>query len=101
MVIDYLLNMIYLPVAVSQSYGFQDAKSVFTEYYNGTGFVDGWNWMLSFLATGYVLTGFDASGHVAEETKNASLSAARGVFWSCAISAVLGFVSSASYTLFF
>lgn len=49
--------------------------------------------MLSFLATGYVLTGFDASGHIAEETKNASLVAARGIFWSVTASAILGFVS--------
>jgi hypothetical protein len=39
MVIDYFLNMIYLPVAVSQTYGFQSATEVFTGYVNETGFV--------------------------------------------------------------
>merc|ERR1712093_609540 len=73
----------------SQTYGFQDS-SFFTETFDGTGAPTGWNWLLSFLFTSGVLTGFDASGHVAEETKNASLTAARGIFWSCFASAVLG-----------
>lgn len=89
MLADWLLTLIWLPIGVSQTYGFQDS-SWWTTYYNGTGAPDGWNWLLSFLFTSGVLTGFDASGHVAEETKNASLAAARGIFWSCVISAVLG-----------
>lgn len=87
--LDWVLTLIWLPVGVSKTYGFQ-TSSFFTEYYNGTGAPTGWNWLLSFLFTSGVLTGFDASGHVAEETKNASLSAARGIFWSCFVSAVLG-----------
>jgi amino acid transporter len=47
--------------------------------------------MLSFFVTAGVLVGFDASGHVAEETKNASLAAARGVFYSALASAIMGF----------
>lgn len=89
MLTDWLLTLIWLPIGVSQTYGFQ-SKSFFTEYYNGTNAPTGWNWLLSFLFTSGVLTGFDAAGHVAEETKNASLTAARGIFWSCFISAVLG-----------
>lgn len=89
MMLDWLLTLIWLPIGVSKTYGFQDS-SFFTEYYNGTGAPTGWNWLLSFLFTSGVLTGFDASGHVAEETKNASLTAARGIFWSCFASAVLG-----------
>lgn len=34
---------------------------------------------------------FATSGHIAEETKNASLASARGMFWSCAISGILAF----------
>jgi amino acid transporter len=54
----------------------------FMTTYNGTGAPAGWNWCLSYLATAGILIGFDASGHVAEETKNASITAARGIFWS-------------------
>lgn len=59
--------------------------------YNGTGAPAGWNWCLSYLATAGILIGFDASGHVAEETKNASVNAAKGIFWSTVVSGVLGF----------
>ncbi|KAJ5214533.1 hypothetical protein N7449_001702 [Penicillium cf. viridicatum] len=43
------------------------------------------------IATAGILIGFDASGHVAEETKNAAVNAAKGIFWSTVVSGVLGF----------
>lgn len=63
--IDLVLTVIWLPVGVSQTYGFQSAKWVFTERVNGSGASEGWNWCLAFLATSGVLTGWDASGHIA------------------------------------
>lgn len=39
MVLDYLLLMIWLPIGVSRSYGFQSGTWVFTEMFNGTGAV--------------------------------------------------------------
>ncbi|KAF5857406.1 hypothetical protein ETB97_005790 [Aspergillus alliaceus] len=53
----------------------------------------GWNWCLSYLATAGILIGFDASGHVAEETKDASVNAAKGIFWSTVVSGVFGFAA--------
>lgn len=47
--------------------------------------------MLSFFVTAGILVGFDASGHVAEETKNAGITAARGVFYSALASGLMGF----------
>ncbi|KAM0788913.1 hypothetical protein ACM66B_002992 [Microbotryomycetes sp. NB124-2] len=88
---DFLLTVIWLPIGVSRTYGFQSAKFVFTERYNGTGAPEAWNWLLSFLSTSGVLTGWDASGHVAEETKNASLQTARGIFWSATAAGILAF----------
>ncbi|GAA5855217.1 hypothetical protein JCM5353_005045 [Sporobolomyces roseus] len=89
--IDFTLTVVWLPVGVSKTYGFQSAKWVFTEYYNGSGAPDVWNFMLVYLSTSGVLTGWDASGHIAEETKNASIMSARGMFWSCAISGFMAF----------
>ncbi|KAK4702748.1 translation initiation factor 5B, partial [Phenoliferia sp. Uapishka_3] len=89
--IDFALTVIWLPIGVSKTYGFQTKEFVFTKVYNGSGASDGWNWILSFLSTSGVLTGFDAAGHIAEETINASLTAARGIFWSCAVSGILAF----------
>ena len=60
--------------------------------YNGTGASPGWNWCLSYLATAGILIGFDASGHVAEETHNAARTAARGIFWSTVVSGIGGLI---------
>ena len=89
--LDFFLNIIWLPIAVSRSYGFQSAKFVFTETTNQTGAPPVWNWMLSYFVTAGVLVGFEASGHISEETQNASVTAARGIFYSAAASAILGF----------
>ncbi|KAJ7619380.1 gamma-aminobutyric acid transporter [Roridomyces roridus] len=94
LMVDLLLSVIWLPVGVSQTYGFRSAKEVFTGRNNGTGFSEGWNWTLSFYYAGYVACGYDAAGHVAEETKNASKTAARGIFTSALATSVLGFVAT-------
>lgn len=91
-VLDFVLNMVWLPVATSKTYGFRSAHDAFMTTYNGTGAPAGWNWCLSFLATAGILIGFDASGHVAEETKNAATTAARGIFWSTVVSGIGGLV---------
>lgn len=90
--IDLFATVIYLPIGVSQTYGFQSASFVFTSTYNGIGASDSIAWVLSFLSTSGILTGFDAAGHVAEETKDASLVAARGIFWSAVATSLIAFV---------
>ena len=73
----------------------QSADFVFTERINNTGLFDGgisgagfWFYVLplGFLLTMYTQTGYDASAHVSEETRDASVGAAKGVwravFWS-------------------
>ncbi|KAF7555255.1 hypothetical protein G7Z17_g2268 [Cylindrodendrum hubeiense] len=98
--LDFVLNLVWLPVAVSKTYGFRSTHDAFMTTYNGTGAPAGWNWCLSYLATAGILIGFDASGHVAEETKNASVAAARGIFWSTIASGLGGFVVPDADTLF-
>ncbi|KAK7513803.1 amino acid/polyamine transporter I [Phyllosticta citriasiana] len=90
--LDFALNMIWLPIGTKNTYGFRTAHEAFMTTYNSTGAPAGWNWCLSYLATAGILIGFDASGHVAEETKNASVAAARGIFWSTIVSGLGGFV---------
>ncbi|KAG9038567.1 hypothetical protein FRB95_000788 [Tulasnella sp. JGI-2019a] len=92
--LDFFLCLIWLPIGVSRTYGFRSAKDVFTSTYNGTGAPAGWNWMLSFLFAAGTLTGFDASGHIAEETKNASVVAAKGIFFSAIATGCLGFITT-------
>ncbi|KIK45281.1 hypothetical protein CY34DRAFT_78247 [Suillus luteus UH-Slu-Lm8-n1] len=94
MMLDFFLCLIWLPIGVSKTYGFRSATDVFTMTYNGTGAPAGWNWLLSLLFTAGTLTGFDASGHIAEETKNASVVAAKGILWSAIATGVLGFITT-------
>ncbi|KAF8630535.1 hypothetical protein AX15_002857 [Amanita polypyramis BW_CC] len=50
--------------------------------------------MLSFLFTSGTMTGFDASGHVAEETKNARVVAAKGILSSAFATGIFGFATT-------
>ncbi|KAI0070310.1 hypothetical protein K474DRAFT_1713450 [Panus rudis PR-1116 ss-1] len=92
--VDFLLCVIWLPIGVSRTYGFRSAKEVFTMTYNGTGAPAGWNWLLSFLFTAGTMIGFDASGHIAEETKNASVVAGKGVLSSAIATGIFGFATT-------
>ncbi|CAD0084143.1 unnamed protein product [Aureobasidium vineae] len=89
--LDFILNIIWFPIAVSQTYGFQSAKFAFTATENLTGAPPVWNWMLSYYVTAGILVGFEASGHISEETQNANVVAAKGIFTSALVSALMGF----------
>ncbi|KAJ5150782.1 uncharacterized protein N7500_010971 [Penicillium coprophilum] len=78
-IIDMLLNFIWLPIGVSNTYGFQSAEYVFTSTYNGGDTSPGLNWVLSWYLVGSCLVGQDASGHVAEETVSAKKGRREGV----------------------
>ncbi|HEY3186028.1 MAG TPA: amino acid permease [Solirubrobacteraceae bacterium] len=77
----------------------QDAGFVFGHKINNTGFGGGgvsnfafWILVLpiGFLLTMYTQTGYDASAHTAEETRDAAIGAARGVWRSVFFSALIG-----------
>jgi amino acid transporter len=72
----------------------QSAKFVFTDRINNSGFSMGMYWWYilptGLLLTMYTVTGYDASAHVAEETKDAEEAAAKGVWQSVALSALIG-----------
>ncbi|KAI9710581.1 MAG: hypothetical protein M1820_002717 [Bogoriella megaspora] len=79
----------------------QSASAVFSHFYDGTGAdgTEGWGVRASpayvaicgILLSQYTITGFDASAHLSEETRNASWSAPIGVLTSIGCSAVFGF----------
>ena len=72
----------------------QSADFVFTERINNSGFSMDMYWFYilptGLLLTMYTVTGYDASAHVAEETRDAEVSAAKGVWQSVALSALIG-----------
>jgi amino acid transporter len=75
----------------------QSLHWMFTKQVNNSGF-EGSNmyWFfvlpLGFLLTQYTITGFDASAHLSEETKGASLTAAKGIWKSIFYSAIGGYI---------
>jgi amino acid transporter len=70
------------------------ADFVFTEKINNSGFGDGMFWWyilpVGFLLTMYTVTGYDASAHAAEETHDAEMAAARGIWQSVFYSVIIG-----------
>src|SRR6266545_628411 len=74
----------------------QSASFVFTDTINNSGFSQGMFWWyvlpLGFLLTMYTQTGYDASAHVAEETHEAELKVARGLWQSVFWAAVFGWL---------
>jgi amino acid transporter len=79
----------------------QDLGFVFGERINNNGFFGGstgnfgfWFFVLptGFLLAMYTQTGYDASAHTAEETQNAAIAAAQGVWRSIFFSALIGWI---------
>jgi amino acid transporter len=72
----------------------QSFDFVFTERINNSGFSLDMYWFYilptGLLLTMYTVTGYDASAHVAEETKDAEIAAAKGIWQSVALSALIG-----------
>jgi amino acid transporter len=91
--------IIALLVIVPDSH--QSVGDVFGKRINEVGFDGGatsgaffWIYVLplGFILTMYTMTGYDASAHTAEETRNAAVAAAQGVWRSVFYSALIGWV---------
>lgn len=71
----------------------QSASFVFTEFKNETGWGSTpYVFLMGLLMAQYTFTGFDASAHVAEETRNASVAAPKGIVNSVVVSLAAGWV---------
>jgi amino acid transporter len=72
----------------------QSANFVFTDTINNSGFGHGMFWWyilpVGFLLTMYTQTGYDASAHVAEETHEAEIKVARGLWQSVFYAGLFG-----------
>jgi amino acid transporter len=72
----------------------QSFDFVFSERINNSGFSMDMYWFYilptGLLLTMYTVTGYDASAHVAEETHDAEMAAAQGIWQSVALSALIG-----------
>jgi len=87
----------------------QSLGYAFGETVNATGFGSGtenfgsllfvYVFLTGLLMAQYTITGFDASAHLAEETRNASRSAAVGMYMSVVVSVIFGFILLLAVTL--
>lgn len=77
----------------------QSAEWTLTGWNNETGWSSGiFVFLLGLLMAQYTYTGYDASAHVAEETKDAARSAPRGIVMSVLVSVIGGFILLYSIT---
>jgi amino acid permease (GABA permease) len=71
----------------------QSASFVFGHFVNNTGFGSSFYVaLIGLLLAQYTLTGFDASAHMTEETRNAAVAGPRGIVTSIVVSIVAGWV---------
>ncbi|HVC78059.1 MAG TPA: amino acid permease [Candidatus Micrarchaeaceae archaeon] len=71
----------------------QSASFVFTKFVNNTGFnAPFYVFLIGLLLAQYTFTGYDASAHMTEETRNAAVAGPRGIVWSIIISLIAGWI---------
>src|SRR5579872_1505282 len=74
----------------------QSVSFVFTKFVNNTGFGFGgatvYVFLTGLLLAQYTFTGYDASAHMTEETRNAATAGPRGIVFSIIVSLVAGWV---------
>jgi amino acid permease (GABA permease) len=78
----------------------QSVSWTFTHFVNETGWGNSlYVFLIGLLMAQYTYTGFDASAHVAEETKGASLNAPKGIVNSVLVSIVAGWILLIAVTI--
>jgi len=93
-VVVIVLALIFVPEHhKSVSFVFTDMENF--SGYQGSGFSNPMFWVvfgLGLLMAQYTITGYDASAHMSEETRNASRTAAIGMVMSVVVSVIFGFI---------
>jgi amino acid transporter len=85
-----------------QSLGYAFGQTINNSGFSGSGFGDFmflYVFGIGLLMAQYTITGFDASAHMSEETRQASRSAAIGMIMSVVVSVVFGFILLLAVTL--
>jgi amino acid permease (GABA permease) len=71
----------------------QSASFVFTKFVNNTGWGSSWYvFLLGLLLAQYTFTGYDASAHMTEETRDAEVTGPWGIVMSIVVSLVAGWI---------
>jgi amino acid transporter len=95
----YHIAVVFIFIAALASKGFPQAPSFLFTFKSTDGFKPQYSFLVGLLLAQWTLTGFDASAHVSEETKDPRRNAPWGIFLSVAISVVVGFAMLGAVTL--
>jgi len=88
-----ILSFVIFIILLARAQNFQSADWVFTEFRNDTGWSnDSYVFLIGMLLAQWCFTGFDASAHMSEETKNASIAGPRGILYAIGVSFVCGYM---------
>jgi len=88
-----IIIVVTILVTCSRQHHLASPDQVFFQTYNGTGFSSmGYVTLIGLLSALYSFSGYEAGGHMAEETRGAYKSAPMGILWTCVTSAIVGFI---------
>lgn len=77
----------------------RNASFVFTDFRDGSGYGSkGWSFLLGFLNVAWVMTDYDGTTHMSEETHDAAVRGPKSIRWAVIISGVQGFALNIVFT---
>ncbi|KZO95119.1 amino acid transporter [Calocera viscosa TUFC12733] len=85
-----VVALVVIPAASIQMPKLNSAQYVFTTFVNGTGWPDGFAFLMSWLAVIWTMSGYDAPFHLAEEASNANVAAPRAIVMTGVSGGILG-----------
>lgn len=76
---------------------FQPASWVFGHFENGSGWGTPFSFFLSFLSVAWVMTDYDGTTHMSEETHDAAIRGPQAIRWAVTISGVMGWFLNVTF----
>ncbi|KAI0156971.1 choline transport protein [Xylariaceae sp. FL1272] len=87
-----LLAVVVISIVLLATSDKNNAKYVFTDFENSTGWSDGLAWILGLLQSALSLIGFDAALHMTEEMPSPAIDAPRAILYAVGVGGVTGTV---------
>lgn len=85
-----LLGVVIISIVLLATSDKNDARYVFTEFQNETGWSDGMAWIMGLLQSALSLIGFDAALHMTEEMPRPAIDAPRAILYAVTVGGVTG-----------
>ncbi|KAI1778092.1 amino acid transporter [Hypoxylon cercidicola] len=85
-----LLGVVIISIVLLATSDKNDARYVFAEFQNETGWSDGMAWIMGLLQSALSLIGFDAALHMTEEMPRPSVDAPRAILYAVTVGGVTG-----------